>query len=175
MYIADSSCVASMCRQKEAERDMPEQAPVLVVDDDEVIRHTLREWLEDEGHTVWEAADGIEALYILDHLDDTTTAVVIVTDYAMPRLDGRGLMDFVRLNPDLARRSALIYMTAGERIISPVLAGDLQTAGAPVLRKPFDLATLTRVVEEAQARLHACMAAGDGVSNERGSSSGTHM
>lgn len=146
---------------------MPEQAAVLLVDDDEVIRHTLREWLEDEGHTVWEAADGIEALYILDHLDDANTAVVIVTDYSMPRLDGRGLMDFIRLNADLATRSALIYMTAGERIISPILAGDLQAAGVPILRKPFDLATLTRLVDEAQTRLHA--SSGIGSSDARAS------
>jgi CheY-like chemotaxis protein len=126
---------------------------VLLVDDDEVIRHTLREWLEDEGYVVWEAADGIEALYLLDHLDSPDAAVVIVTDYSMPRLDGRGLLDFVRLNPEIAKRSAFIYMTASERIISPMLASDLQTAEIPLLRKPFDLATLTRVVNDAQARL----------------------
>lgn len=161
-----------LCREKEAERDMSERAPVLLVDDDEVIRHTLREWLEDEGYSVWEAADGIEALYLLDHLEDANTAVVIVTDYSMPRLDGRGLMDFIRLNPDLARRSALIYMTASERIISPVLAGDLQAAGMPVLRKPFDLATLTRVVDTAQAHLRASIGV-DGSAQESGPSSDT--
>jgi CheY-like chemotaxis protein len=134
---------------------MDERAPVLIVDDDEVIRAALREWLEDEGYTVWEAADGIEALYLLDQSD---TTVVIVTDYSMPRLDGRGRMDFVRLTGDLARRSALIYMTASERIISPILASDLQAAATPVLRKPFDLATLTKVVEEAQARVRAAAA-----------------
>src|SRR5579884_2308277 len=108
-------------------------APILLVDDDEVIRGTLRKWLEDEGYVVWEAADGIEALYLLDHLDPANRAVVIVTDYSMPRLDGRGLMDFVRANTNLANRCAFIYMTAGERIISPAFAGDLQTQDIPIL------------------------------------------
>ncbi len=66
---------------------MGERIPVLIVDDDEVIRDALREWLEDQEYPVLEAEDGIDALYILDH---TPSAVVIVTDYAMPRLDGRG-------------------------------------------------------------------------------------
>lgn len=138
---------------------MLDRVPVLLVDDDEVLRHTLREWLEDEGYVVWEAADGIEALYLLDHLDSPDSAVVIVTDYAMPRLDGRGLMDFVRLNADIAKRCAFIYMTASERIVSPVLASDLQTAEIPLLRKPFDLATLTHLVDEAQTRLGASVGA----------------
>ena len=77
----------------------------------------------------------------------------------MPRLDGRGLLDFVRLNSEIAKRSAFIYMTASERIISPVLASDLQAADIPLLRKPFDLATLTGLVEDAQTRLGASVGA----------------
>ena len=34
---------------------MDERAPVLIVDDDPVIREALREWLEEDGYAVWEA------------------------------------------------------------------------------------------------------------------------
>jgi CheY-like chemotaxis protein len=129
---------------------MGERVPELIVDDDEVIRDALREWLEDQGFAVLEAADGIDALYILDH---TPSAIVIVTDYAMPRLDGRGLIDFVKNSADLAKRTALIYMTAGNRILSAVFTGELQSLGVPVLRKPFELTDLTGLVKEAATRL----------------------
>jgi CheY-like chemotaxis protein len=127
-----------------------DQVPVLIVDDDPVIRDALRMWLEDDGYTVWQAADGIDALAILEQ---TPSAVVMVTDYAMPRLDGRGVLDSVVANPDLAARTAFIYITSGVRILSAVFAGELLARGVPLLRKPFDLAALTRAVEEAQARL----------------------
>jgi CheY-like chemotaxis protein len=135
---------------------MGERVPVLLVDDEEVIRAALRSWLEEDGVPVVEAEDGIEALYILDQ---TRTPLIIVTDHAMPRLDGRGLVDFVTKNADLARRTVLIYMTAGGRILSPVFAGDLQTLGVQVLRKPFSLEELTRAVAEAEAQLQARLAA----------------
>jgi CheY-like chemotaxis protein len=141
---------AAMVRGKESEHPVDERAPVLLVDDDPVIRTALREWLQADGYAVWEAEDGIDALYILDH---APTAVVLVTDYAMPRLDGRALIDFVAGSPELARRTAFIYITAGDRILSPAFAGDLVARDIPVLRKPFDLAALTRSVEQAQAGL----------------------
>jgi CheY-like chemotaxis protein len=129
--------------------------PVLIVDDDEVTRQALRDWLEDEGYGVWEAADGIDALYILDH---EPSAVVVVTDHAMPRLDGRGLLDYVTNSAEMAARTVFIYMTAGDRIISSAFASELAAHGVPVLRKPFDLATLTSTVAEAEARLRKSMA-----------------
>lgn len=135
---------------------MDERTSVLIVDDDQVIRDGLRQWLVDSGYETLEAEDGIEALYVLDH---TQNDVVIVTDYAMPRLDGRALIDFVMGSPELARRTAFVYMTAGARILSPVFAGELQELGVPVLRKPFDLETLTETVDRAAARLREQRAA----------------
>jgi CheY-like chemotaxis protein len=127
-----------------------ERAPVLVVDDDKVLRDALRMWLEDAGYTVRVAADGFDALAILDQ---TPGAFIIVADYAMPWLDGRGLLDTVTASPELERRSAFIYMTAAERVLPRTFVGELLARGAPVLRKPFDLDALTRAVEEAQTRL----------------------
>jgi CheY-like chemotaxis protein len=129
---------------------MDERPSVLIVDDDGVIREALRVWLEDSGYPVLEAEDGIAALYILDH---TQSDVVIVTDYAMPQLDGRALIDFVTHSAELSKRTTFVYMTAGTRILSPVFSGELQELGVPVLRKPFDLEALTRTVAEAEAQL----------------------
>jgi two-component system chemotaxis response regulator CheY len=66
---------------------------VLVVDDSAAARVHIRSVLAGLGlrHVV-EAADGAEAVALLQR----ETYDLVVTDYTMPRLDGRGLVDFIR-------------------------------------------------------------------------------
>jgi two-component system chemotaxis response regulator CheY len=66
---------------------------VLVVDDSAAARVHIRGVLAGLGlrHFV-EAADGAEAVAVLEN----ETFDLVVTDYTMPRLDGRGLIDFIR-------------------------------------------------------------------------------
>jgi CheY-like chemotaxis protein len=58
--------------------------PVLVVDDDPVLRQLLRRMLEPEGHTVVEAENGRVAL---ERLRDISPSVVLL-DLMMPEMDG---------------------------------------------------------------------------------------
>ena len=62
---------------------------VLVVDDEPVVRDLLQRTLMREGFNVVSAADGIEGLERLasDRID------IVITDLAMPRMDGRELRD----------------------------------------------------------------------------------
>jgi len=57
---------------------------ILVVDDEERIRALVRKYAEFEGHTVTEAADGMEAVRICrrENFD------IIIMDVMMPELDG---------------------------------------------------------------------------------------
>lgn len=57
---------------------------ILVVDDEAKIREVIRTYAEFEGHTVFEAADGLEAIEMCKKQDFD----VIVMDIMMPRLDG---------------------------------------------------------------------------------------
>jgi CheY-like chemotaxis protein len=59
----------------------------MVVDDDAIVRQTMVAILEDLCEAVYEAADGLEGLKVLEHHPDIS---VVVTDIAMPRLDGVG-------------------------------------------------------------------------------------
>ncbi len=57
---------------------------VLIVDDEEMIRNVLKEYVEFEGNEAFEAADGMEAVAMCKSNDYD----VILMDVMMPRLDG---------------------------------------------------------------------------------------
>jgi len=66
---------------------------VLIVDDDEEIRHVLRILCETEGlKVIGEAANGVEAVPLaLNHQPD-----FVILDYMLPRLDGEGAAEILR-------------------------------------------------------------------------------
>jgi CheY-like chemotaxis protein len=70
-----------------------ESNTVLIVDDDEEIRHVLRVLCEAEGlQVVGEAANGVEAVTLaLGHHPD-----FVILDYLLPRLDGEGTAEILR-------------------------------------------------------------------------------
>ena len=57
---------------------------VLIVDDEEMIRNVLKEYVEFEGDQAFEAADGMQAVNICRNADFD----IILMDVMMPRLDG---------------------------------------------------------------------------------------
>ncbi len=66
---------------------------VLIVDDDEEIRHVLRILCETEDfEVVGEAANGVEAVPLALHHQPE----FVILDYALPRLDGEGAADIIR-------------------------------------------------------------------------------
>jgi CheY-like chemotaxis protein len=66
---------------------------VLIVDDDEEVRHVLRILCETEGlKVIGEAANGVEAVPLaLNHQPD-----FVILDYMLPRLDGEGAAEILR-------------------------------------------------------------------------------
>ncbi len=65
---------------------------VLIVDDEEIARTLLRHVLEQEGHEVHEAGDGLGALEILKEKE----CRLVVTDWEMPRMNGLELCRAIR-------------------------------------------------------------------------------
>jgi CheY-like chemotaxis protein len=70
-----------------------ERKTVLIVDDDEEIRHALRLLCEAEDlDVVGEAANGVEAVPLaLNYQPD-----FVILDYMLPRLDGEGAAEILR-------------------------------------------------------------------------------
>ena len=65
---------------------------VLIVDDEEMIRSVLREYVEFEGGTAYEAADGMQAVKMCRNNDFD----IIIMDIMMPRLDGFSAVKEIR-------------------------------------------------------------------------------
>ena len=72
----------------------PSQRVVLVVDDEESVRSYVRRVLQGAGYQVLEAADGVDALALLEKLSGSVD--LLVTDVKMPRLSGIELVKAVK-------------------------------------------------------------------------------
>jgi two-component system, OmpR family, response regulator len=101
----------------------------LVVDDDSEFRHTLAEILRDEDCRVVEAANGEEAMEILDSIKPD----VILVDLIMPVMNGWSLFAAIERRQDLCD-VPIVFMSG-----APQMAPG---GGSLVLKKPFDLPTL---------------------------------
>jgi signal transduction histidine kinase/DNA-binding response OmpR family regulator/putative methionine-R-sulfoxide reductase with GAF domain len=83
------------------------QSRVLVVDDDPSVIDMIRQLLEDSPYQVEAAADGIQALSAIQ----AAPPDIILLDLLMPNLDGFGVIDKLRQQPD-TRRIPIIILTA---------------------------------------------------------------
>jgi CheY-like chemotaxis protein len=116
-------------------------ASILVVEDYRELRSLIGEVLREAGYTVLEAATGAEALSVLH--DCRGCVDLVMTDLAMPEMDGQTFAEQVRLkHPELK----IVFMSAYPEAV-------LEHTGAkqtriPVLRKPFTDEDLTARVRE---------------------------
>lgn len=118
---------------------------VLVVDDDDGIRETLRMALSYEGYDVRLAANGVEGLDVMNGVDTIDMAIV---DVMMPQVDGLEMCRTLRRRLD---STPVLVLTARTEVADRVAGLD---AGADdYLIKPFDL-------DELLARVRALLRRG---------------
>lgn len=127
-------------------------AHVLLVDDDPALRYLLHAVVQDDGHTTLEAADGVEALATLG---DSRGPLIVLLDWQMPRLGGFGVLRAVAADPRLRALHCFVLVTAADWQQDRELTMVLEQLHVPVLPKPFDLATVSQVVEQAGTCLAA--------------------
>lgn len=125
-------------------------AHVLVVDDDEGIRETLRFALEDANYSVHEAIDGAAAL---EMLRISKQPMVVLLDLMMPGLDGAGVLGVVSSDRRLATQFAYILVTASSKTLPLAFVNLLTNLEVPILSKPFEIDVLLDTVDRAAARL----------------------
>ena len=108
---------------------------ILVVDDDPGTRLAISDYLEMSGYSVITAADGEEALAIVESYHPH----LIMTDIVMPRMNGYQLVRSVRQHPSF-RLLPVIFLT--ERNKTEERIQGYQSGADLYLPKPFELPEL---------------------------------
>lgn len=117
-------------------------ARILVIDDEELARFTVREILESAGHEVVEARDGVEGLA----MQRAQRCDLVVTDVIMPRKEGVEMIIEMKQEQPALR---IIAISGGGRTRNLDFLKLAKEFGADkVLAKPFSADDLIGAVRE---------------------------
>ncbi len=115
---------------------------LLIVEDDPDILNLLKTTLEFNGYRVVTAHNGYEGLEAVQ----VERPAIVVADILMPRLDGFGLVNRLRLDPE-TREIPVVLVTA--TYVSPEDKEFAQNIGATrFIQKPIDLEKFLATVAE---------------------------
>ncbi len=127
-------------------------AHVLIVDDDESIRDAVRLFLEDAEHDALEASDGVTALRILR---ESQQRLIVLLDASIPQLSGIDLLRVVVADPLLKERHAYLLLTGAPNLLLGEAETLLAETSAKIVAKPFEIADLLALIDDAAERLSA--------------------
>ena len=109
---------------------------ILIVEDDPSIQALLHDFIEEAGHSVVLAADGVEALakYSEQPFD------LVLLDIMLPKIDGYGVCEVIRQKSDMP----IIMLTALDGEENQIRGLDLQADD--YITKPFSMPVLLRKI-----------------------------
>ena len=107
---------------------MKRKAEILVVDDEAIIRESLRDWISDVGYQVFIAENGPQALEILEK----EKPGIVITDLVMPEMDGIELMKKAK---EILPNVEVIIITAYGSIPTAITA--MREGAYDYIEKPF--------------------------------------
>lgn len=114
---------------------------VLIVDDEEMVRATLRSTLVREGYDVMDTGSPV---FALQHLSEATAAIdLVITDFAMPVMNGLQLAEQIRaLHPTLPIVLASGYLSSEHQERCNQLGINA------ILAKPFNRASILQQLKD---------------------------
>lgn len=113
-------------------------ARILIVDDEERMRHLLSIMLGRKGYHVEQAGDGVEALKMIG----ATPYDMVITDIKMPRLDGQELLKKIM---EMEIPPPVVFITAFATVESAVEA--MRQGAVDYIIKPFEEERIVLTVE----------------------------
>ncbi len=117
---------------------MRKEVNILVVDDEEIVRSSLVDWLREDGYHAEAASDGFEAL---QKLKERPWDIALV-DLKMPKMDGLELMERMKeVDPDIQ----VIIITAYATVHTAVQA--MKKGAYDYLVKPFNPEEISLLIE----------------------------
>jgi two-component system aerobic respiration control protein ArcA len=111
-------------------RDEPKT--ILVVDDDETMRHALKRIFEGEGYRVLVAADGTQLSQVLDE----GPLELIVLDIGLPWINGFELCKLLKENEEL-KKIPLVFISAKTSELD--VRRGFEVGADDYIKKPFNL------------------------------------
>ena len=118
-----------------AQRDPDQPMRILIVDDEEEVRASIREYLESNGFAIVEAADGEEALAKAF----TEKPDLLLLDLRLPKVDGYQVCQTLKGNP-ITSVIPIIMVTALNA--TPQKVKGIEYGADDYIEKPFDLEEL---------------------------------
>lgn len=123
-------------------RILPKNQTIILVEDQSDLRWLLKRRLEFNGYTCLEAANGREALSLIQ---EHPSIRLILSDYLMPEMNGLQLLHVLRQDP-MNRKIPFILITASW---SDQLQHQGMCAGAfAILAKPYHHGELVQLLEQ---------------------------
>ena len=107
-------------------------AKALVVDDSRAVRMILAKTLKELGFEVREAANGREALEVIEA--EKTAVTLVLADWNMPEINGLELLKRLRQQPELS--SLVVVMVTTETELDQMAAA-LEAGANEYVMKPF--------------------------------------
>ena len=133
--------VVSLDQFRDAHKKMNPQN-ILVIEDDETQRLSLKRILEAEGYSTLLAADSAELTAILDQERDVH---LILMDIGLPWINGFELAEMMKQHPEL-KRLPLVFLSAQAE--AEDFAHAREVGAADYIKKPFDIEKLKQVVSK---------------------------
>ena len=115
---------------------------ILIIEDDETQRLSLKRILEAEGYTALLAADSAELTAILD---DEKELHLILMDIGLPWINGFELAEMMKQHPDL-NKLPLVFLSAQAEQEDFARARDV--GASDYIKKPFDIDKLKLVISK---------------------------
>ncbi len=130
--------------------------PILLVDDYDDARLTMREALENAGYSVIEAQNGQEALSFLVSSTETPPVSLILLDLQMPVMDGWRLLELLRCYVGLSKIPVIIVTAQEPRLEQAQHKGIFGCVCAP-----YQLEDVVRMVDECMSGVRSVASAHD--------------
>lgn len=110
----------------------------MVVDDNKDALRMLKAALDHDGHSVYGAQSGVEALQVLVHLPDDALPEVILLDYEMPWMNGVEFREAQLADPRLKHIRVVVFSGADPEELLLAFKG----LDVTFLQKPATLAAI---------------------------------
>ncbi len=124
---------------------------LLLVEDDSEVRAVLSELLALDDIETIEAANGVEAWTILDGGSGRPKLHLVLSDIAMPKMNGFQLLDKIRGDPRFERMPVVLTSGNSDRAKADLQAGAALFEPNAFFAKPFDFGKLAETIRSLTA------------------------